>query len=61
MFSTQILSQLKELGMPGEHLVHAQQLVALEVNLEQEAILVTNHALEATPIPKIVMVSRENY
>ena len=47
--------------MLGEHLVHAQQLVALEVNLEQEAILVTNHAQEATPIPKIVMVSRENY
>ena len=45
--------------MPGEHLVHAQQLVALEVNLEQEAILVTNHALEATPIPKTVMVSRK--
>ena len=47
--------------MPGEHLVHVQQLVALEVNLEQEAILVTNHALEATPIHKIVMVRRENY
>ena len=46
--------------MPGELLVHAQQHVALEVNIKQEASLAINHALVAILTPKTVLVSKEN-